>query len=87
MSPEPESDKEWRAGAEFPDIRLDGTPGTRTRLRRMRLGRRRNMEQQTLDAPFGVKLGLALRRNKLTVVLSDTYLWATHHFIDLGWLV
>ena len=33
MSPEPESDKEWRAGAEIPDIRLDGTPGTWTLLR------------------------------------------------------
>ena len=33
MSPEPESDKGRGAGAELPDIRVDGPQGTRTLLR------------------------------------------------------
>ena len=33
MSPEPESDKGRGAGAELPDIRLDGPQGTQTLLR------------------------------------------------------
>ena len=59
MSPEPESDKELGAGGRGPDIRLDGTQGTRTR-RANETGEaemeKHGEEQQTLAAPFGVNL-------------------------------
>lgn len=58
MSPELESDKELGAGGRGPDIRLDGTQGTRTR-RANETGeaeQKHGEKQQTLSATFGVNL-------------------------------